>query len=352
MTNYKQVIYQNFSFENPHTVHELKEATLPDTVPDDKLIVRMICAPIHPCDTLCAMGVVNGVKFPCIGGAEGVGVIDQVGASLQGKWKVGQRVHLGANYLFGDWSNWNGVWSEYVVCPDNALIPVPDGIDDDVAAQFVVNPLTALAMVKEFGLGPGKILMQTAAASVLGKLMIQLSRIYDFDTVNIVRRQESADELKNELGIDSVYVYDGSSDSLDKMKAAIAVDFPGRNIDFCIEAVGGETLKVCLELLGPNGDMYIYGSMTGDVTLTLNTVADIVMKNNALKGWSTQETWMRKTSDEEKLECINTLWGLIADGKLTMPETGQRFSLGQISEAMTASCAPGRSGKVLLDCKP
>ena len=172
MTTYKQVIYNKFSFDSPHSVHELRDAMLPDKVPTDKLLIRMICAPIHPCDTLCAMGVVNGVEFPCIGGAEGVGVIEQVGENWKEKWKTGQRVHVGANYLIGDWTNWNGVWSEYLLCPDNALIPVPEGVADDVAAPFMVNPLTAYAMVHEFGLKPGKILMQSAAASVLGKIMI------------------------------------------------------------------------------------------------------------------------------------------------------------------------------------
>ena len=351
MTNYKQVIYKQFSFDKPHSVHELREATLPDNVPDDKVIVRMICAPIHPCDTLCAMGIVNGVELPSVAGTEGVGIIEKAGKSLQDKWQSGQRVHVAANYVFGDWTNWNGVLSEYLVCPANALIPIPDGISDDDAAQFMVNPLTAYAMVQEFSLGPGKILMQSAAASVLGKIMIQLSQIYKFDTVNIVRREESAAELREELGIKTVYVYDGTAESVEKMKAAIASDFPGRNIDFCIEAVGGETLRVCLDMLGPHGEMYIYGAMSGDISLNLDTVADIVMKDNALKGWSSQETWMRQTSDERKWECVNALLDLIANGKLKMPETGQRFKLSQIAEAMVASCAPGRTGKVIVDCK-
>ena len=351
MGTYKQVIYRKFDFDDPHSVHEVVDATLPDDLPPDRVLVRMICAPVHPCDTACAMGVVNGVKFPCIGGAEGVGVIEQVGSDLQAKWQSGQRVHIAANYLFGDWSNWQGAWSEYMLCPENAMIPVPDGVDDDMAAQFMVNPLTAYAMVKQFGLGPGNILMQTAAASVLGKLIIQLGQIYHFDTVNIVRRQESAEELREELGIESVYVYDGTDESAEKMSAEIANDFPGRNIDFCIEAVGGKTLRLCLDLLGPDGEMYIYGIMTGDVNLTINTVADVVMKNNAIRGWSTQETWMRKNSDEQKWERINELWELIRTGKLSLPKSGKRFTLSQVSEAMKASYATAKDGKVMLDCR-
>jgi NADPH:quinone reductase-like Zn-dependent oxidoreductase len=297
------------------------------------------------------MGVVNGVDLPSIGGTEGVGVIEQVGDALADKWTVGQRVQVSANYIFGDWVTWKGVWSEYVLCPENALIAVPDEVDDDTAAQFMVNPLTAFAMVREMQLGPGNILLQTAAGSVLGQLMIQLSKIYGFDTINLVRRQETADELKDEYGTSGAYVYDGTVESADNVKKAIAEDFPDRRIDHCIEAVGGETALFCLDLLGPDGDIYIYGSMTGSFMLTINTVADIVMKNNALKGWSTQETWIRKASEEVKRACVDELWELFSSGKLKLPATGQRFNFDQIGEAMEASFAPGRRGKIMLDCR-
>ena len=351
MTSFKQVIYDRFDFEDPHSVHAVIDCSLPDTLPEDRVLVRMTCAPIHPCDSLCAMGIVNRVELPTVGGTEGVGVIADVGAALKDTWQVGQRVHVAANYIFGEWTSWKGVWSEYVLCPNNALLAVPDGVDDDTAAQFYVNPLTAFVMVKEFGLGEGNILLQTAAGSVVGKLMIQLSKIYGFDTVNLVRRQETADELRQEFGIKSVYVYDGSDASKAAVKDAIARDFPGGIIDYCIEAVGGDTAHFCLDLLGPDGEIYIYGAMTGDVMMTVNTVADIVMKNNALKGWSTQENWLRLTSDEVKSAYVEELWGLIAAGKLKMPPTGRRFTFSQIKDAMTHSYAPGRKGKVMLDCK-
>lgn len=351
MTNFKQIIYKHFDAAAPHSVHEVVESILPETIADDEVLVHMICAPVNPCDTACAMGVVNGVELPSIGGTEGVGVIEKVGSALLNKWQPGQRVQVSANYIFGEWITWKGVWSEYVLCPHNALLAVPDGVDDDTAAQFMVNPLTAFAMVKEMGLGSGDILLQTAAGSVLGRLMIQLSKIYGFDTVNLVRREETANELKDEYGIKGAYVYDGSAESADRARKEIAEDFPGQRINYCIEAVGGETTHFCLDLLGPDGEIYIYGAMTGDFTLTINTVADIVMKNNALKGWSTQETWIRKTGDDVKRACVKELWDLIVSGKLQLPKTGQRFTFSQIGEAMAASFTPGRSGKVMLDCR-
>lgn len=352
MSTYKQVIYKRFDPVEPHSVHEVVESTLPESIADNEILVHMTCAPVNPCDTACAMGLVNGVTLPSIGGTEGVGVIEKVGDNLKGHWQEGQRVQVSANYIFGEWITWRGVWSEYVICQHNALTAVPEGVDDDTAAQFMINPLTALAMVKELELGPNNMLLQTAAGSVLGRLMIQLSKIFGFEIINLVRREETVRELKEEYAIKGAYVYDGSPELSEKVKADIMADFPNKKIDYCIEAVGGETALFCLDLLGPDGEMYIYGIMAGETMLNINTIADLIMKNNTLKGWSTQETWLRNTSDDVKRVLVKELWDLIASGKLKIPKTGPRFTLSQIGEAMTASFEPGRIGKVMLDCKP
>lgn len=348
MTLMKQVAYRRFDFEHPTEVHSVEETKKPEAPGPEQVLVRMKYAPVHPCDMLCAKGIINGVQLPAVGGTEGVGVIEAVGANLTGRFEPGQRVHVGANYLFGKWERWEGTWREYILCPANALIPVPDGVADQVAAQFVVNPLTAFVMVKEFGLGPGQVLMQSAAASVLGRLMIELSKVYGFEVINIVRRQESADLLREQYGAAYVYVYDGTPEAGEAVRAAVRNDFSGRGVDYCIEAVGGDTARLCLDLLGPNGDIYFYGALSGDVTLNIDTISDLVMNNNALRGWSTQEIWMRKTPDDIKWACIDELWSLFADGRLKMPETDELFTLDQVHEAVLASVTPGRAGKVLL----
>jgi hypothetical protein len=59
-------------------VHELVESTLPDKVDNDKILVKMISAPIHSCDKLSAMGLVDGVNLPAIGGTEAIKIIEKV----------------------------------------------------------------------------------------------------------------------------------------------------------------------------------------------------------------------------------------------------------------------------------
>ena len=71
-----------------------------------------------------------------------------------------------------------------------------DALSDEVAAQFYVNPPTALGLLKVLGAPQGKWVLQTAAASVLGRMLIQLAKHQGVRTINVVRRRGAVEELK------------------------------------------------------------------------------------------------------------------------------------------------------------
>lgn len=350
MQTARQVVYRRFDAQDPAGVFELGEVPVPEEVAPGEVLVRIAFALVHPCDAACAMGVVNGVELPAVGGLEALGVIEKIGTALTDRFEVGQRVHVCGTHVFGRWKTWRGVWREYALCPPEALIPVPDGVPDDIAAQLVVNILTPYAMVKEMGIGPGDLLLQTAAGSVLGQVMIQLGQAFGFTTVNVVRRQETADMLTSRFGIDTVFVYDGTNASAAAAEKAIGERLAGAPIRFAIEAVSGQTGRFCLDLVGPEAVVYFYGILSGDLMVPVDVVSDLAMKNNTLKGWSIQETWMRKTPDEVKRRYIDELWELIQEGKVTTPPLGERFPLERAGEAMTASFRQDKPGKIVLVC--
>ena len=74
------------------------------------------------------------------------------------------------------------------------------------------------------------------------------------------------------------------------------------------------------------------------------------MKNNTLKGWSTQENWLRRNSDEIKRRYIDEVWQLILDRRLVLPPVGEIFPLERAKAALTASWKVGKAGKVMLVC--
>src|SRR5262249_44320317 len=135
-------------------------------------------------------------KLPATPGFEGVGIVDEVGPGLIGRYVKGKRV-IAVN---GDGGN----WAEFAVIPARQARPGPDDISDEQAATAFVNPASVLAIVRHVLAVPrGAWLLQSAAGSNLGRMIIKLGRHDGFKTLNVVRRREAVSELKA-LGGDAV----------------------------------------------------------------------------------------------------------------------------------------------------
>ena len=63
-------------------------------------------------------------------------------------------------------------------------------------ATMLVNPLTAWALMEEARLGRHRAIVQTAAASALGRMVVRLGQKFSIPTINVVRRAEQVDLLR------------------------------------------------------------------------------------------------------------------------------------------------------------
>src|SRR5690606_9115999 len=101
--------------------------------------VRMRLAPIHNHDLWTIRGQYGyKPRLPAIGGSEGHGVVDAIGEGVEGL-HVGQRVTAASG---------RGTWAEYFVASAKMVIPMPDAIADELAAQLVAMPLSALMLLE------------------------------------------------------------------------------------------------------------------------------------------------------------------------------------------------------------
>ncbi len=119
--------------------------------------------------------------LPVSPGADGMGVVESAGSGWYARRLVGRRVIvMGAP---------SGNWREQVVLPAMQAMPVPDGVSDEQAAMFLVNPMTAWAMVTQVLKVPrGAWLLQSGGASQLARMVIRLGRRRGFRTISLVRR--------------------------------------------------------------------------------------------------------------------------------------------------------------------
>ena len=186
----KAALFDRFGI--PEDVLQVREVPLPEPG-RGQVRVRMLASPVNPSDLLVVRGVYGRLPcLPAVPGFEGVGVVDKASPGLI---KMLRGLHPGKRVAVLN-SN-GGNWQENVVLPARQLVPLPDDIADEQAAMFFVNPATALAMTQHvLRVPPGAWLLQTAAASTLGRMVIRLGQHFGFRTINVVRRSEQAEELR------------------------------------------------------------------------------------------------------------------------------------------------------------
>jgi len=233
----------------------------------------------------------------------------------------------------------SGTWQEYVIAPAAQLIPVPDGVSDQTAAQFVVNPLTAWIMtVEELAVQPGEWLLQTAAGSTLGRVVLQIARQRGFRTINVVRRREQGEELKS-LGADACICTD-EEDIPTRVR-----EITGKaGVTKAIDAVGGETGAAVMSALGRGGVMLVYGLLSGRPMPVDG--GRMIFTTTTLRGFWLGD-WMRSAPPERQQATVAEMLRSMATQEIVPPVEAE-YPLTEVLAAVAHSERPGRSGKVLL----
>src|SRR6201995_1012799 len=231
----------------PKSVLKLAEIPTPPLAPGEAL-VRVLLSPINASDLHMMRGRYGyQPELPASPGIEGVGIVESVAPGVQGPI-VGTRV------VFVD--TWN-TWREQIVCPVDKLVPGRDGPEDPVGATSYINPLTAWALTRSsHNLKEGDCLVQTAAASSVGKFVLQLARQYRFKTINVIRRREQETIIRN-LGGNEVI----STDDQD-LSARLRELTAGNGVERAIDCVAGEIGAEIARNLAPAGTMLVYGALS------------------------------------------------------------------------------------------
>ncbi|MEM8609231.1 MAG: zinc-binding dehydrogenase [Myxococcota bacterium] len=241
-------------FENGTLQLSLESVPIPEPK-DDEVLVRIEASPINPSDLGVLFGVADmttvtasgteeqpiitasipdklmgamkgriGTSLPV--GNEGAGVVIAAGSSPAAQALIGKTVGM----IGG------GMYSQYRAVPANRALPLEEGTTPAEGASCFVNPLTALGMVETMRLEGHEALVHTAAASNLGQMLQKVCLADGIPLVNIVRKSEQA-ELLREIG--ATYVCNSSEPSFTK-DLVEAISAAGATLAF--DAVGGGRL--------------------------------------------------------------------------------------------------------------
>ncbi len=331
----KAVVFDRFG--EPGEVLQVREVPTPKPGPGE-VRVKMIASPVNPSDLLVVRGRYGVLPtLPATPGFEGVGVVDAIGPGLNplGRMVLGKRVTV-INHKGGN-------WAEYAVIPARQARPVASDIPDEQVASFFVNPATALAMVRHvLKVNKGAWLLQSAAGSELGRMIIRLGRHDGFKTLNVVRRPEARSALEA-VGADAVIC--SAEGPIDEQVRKLV----GENgVPYALDPVGGETGSQVFKALGPGGQMLVYGTLSGEPLQV--EARPLISRDCRISGFWLGH-WMRSRSIPQSLGLFREISNLIRQGVLAT-SIGEQLDIQEVVEAARLADSPGRQGKILLRISP
>lgn len=293
-----------------------------------EVLVRMLASPVNPSDLMFVEGI-YGVEpqLPQVPGFEGVGVVEATGGGLKGKLFRGKRVAV-LNRSAGN-------WAEYTVVPSDQVIPLSAGLSLEQAATFFVNPATAWVMTQDVLRVPkGGWLLQTAAASSLGRMIIRLGQHQGFHTINVVRRESQRDELRR-LGADKVLVFDDRQDDPAVMRQQVLAATDGVGVRYAVDPVGGATASAVITSLAEGGTLLVYGTLS-------QQPLEFSPRELMTRGATVEGFWLGRHMQQlnlvKKLLLVRRLTTLIRSGVLST-ENCYRVPLERFHEVLDGSSA-------------
>src|ERR1700675_604759 len=307
----------------------LRQTEFPKPQPaKDKVLVRMTAAGVTPLEYTILSGGHPRAKAPLVLGNEGAGLIEDAGDS---ELAVGSRGVFQGPYGVGE----NGAWQEWLLVRPEHLAPVPDAIDDVVAASLPVAYLTAQVTLTLAGFRPGMTVLAPGIGGSVGNATYQLARAQGAGKVISTAGSAAKAARARELGFEDVIdlTMEGLADGVRRITA-------GRGVDIVIDSIGGTVTSEALNSLGLGGVLITLGYSAGRKT-TID-VTDLIWKRARMVGFSLFA---------QSPTAIATAWRdiipLIVRGSVK-PIVERVYPLGEAAEALRHLTEDRPFGKVVL----
>jgi len=230
-------------------IEALVQLELPDPVPGPgQVLVGIAAAGVNFMDMGVRQGRFWDTPFPRVLGAEGAGRVLAVGEGVD-DFAPGQRVA---------WVYAPGSYADKIVVPADALVTVPDDIDDQTAAAVMMQGLTASHFATDFyPVQPGDVAFVHAAAGGVGLLLTQIIKLRGG---TVIGRVSSADKVAaaKAAGADHVIV-DSAGNFAEEARRLSG----GEGVDVVYDGSGPATFQGSLDVLRRAGTFCWYGPILG-----------------------------------------------------------------------------------------
>jgi NADPH2:quinone reductase len=279
----KSFIATDFSPEKISIIKEAFDLNNQSLDKNEAVILTDSC-PINPLDLQKISGKLKELKLPFVLGSECSGII--IKTKENNTHLIGKKV--AASIPSGSYKSIN-------ITRDSDMIIFPDDYEmSDLSCAFI-NPLTSLGLISIAKQLSPKTLVNTGAASALGKMIIKLCKFYNINCLNIVRSERSYKELKIEFGEDIIVMNSSDENFSDNFKR-IANSL---SATLCLDCVGGNLTGNMLNAMPNNSTLVVYSSLESEVLQDVNGIF-LRRKNQIIRGFILYHWWGSLTDDERE----------------------------------------------------
>lgn len=238
------------------------------------------------------------IPLPSGLGSEAAGIVEAVGAGVS-VVRPGDRVA----YAGGG----PGSYSESRVMPANILVPIPDGVKDEVAAAVMLKGMTAEYLIRRtFQVRPGDTVLFHAAAGGVGLIACQWLKAIGATVIGTVGSDDKA-ALARAHGCDHVII--STREDIAKRVRELTA---GKGVPVVYDSVGKDTFMSSLDCLQPRGLMVSFGNSSGKVT-----PFDIGIMTQKGSLYLTRPTLATYTATRAELEATaKAVFDVIREGKV------------------------------------
>jgi NADPH:quinone reductase-like Zn-dependent oxidoreductase len=334
MNNYSSKTARTVRFTETGGPEVLKIENLEIRAPNPQEVrIQVKAIGLNRADTMYRSGFyIENPVFPSKLGYEAAGVIEALGAAVQG-FDIGDKVNIIAAFSLNEY----GTYGELINIPAYTLQKMPADLSFDQAASIWTNYLTAYGLlIEDAKIKSGQYVLITAASSSAGLAAIQVANMVDGITIAVTTTTAKKEALLK-AGAKHVIVT-SEQDIAGEVQAITG----GKGADIILDPVGGRLFSQLVASVAIRGQIFIYGALSLEPTPF--PVFDVLMKCPVIKGFTASEVTGNPGVLQSAIEFVNA--GL-ASAKLT-PIISKVFTLDQVVEAHRFMEANQHTGKIVM----
>lgn len=323
---------------NANIIRAMKSLKVADLdIPRPKgsqVLIKVSAAPCNPSDIAFMKGGYNIHKpVPAVMGFECTGTVVETGNDPIARQMKGKRVSC-----FSQGTE-KGTWAEYFQTDYKNCLTISDGLDDEQAATFCINPFTAFALFDMAIKKKAGSIIQNGASGQVGIFIRTLAKRRHIPVINLVRKEEHIKELSAE---GEKYVLNLGNPECEENLRKLALE---NHATIAFDAVAGDTSGMILNAMPPGSELVVYGGLSGKPVGMLLPL-DIIFKAKIIRGfnlgdWKTSvgENFFQKVSEELQDLMIR---------RILLTRIQGVFALEEVQQAMEQYIRNMSSGKILF----